>query len=136
MRPKKIVLCVDADEERLSRMTVVLETWGYRVEQSQDAVQALEAVEAHALFDIDAMLVDAELLGAENLIARARAVRPAMQTMLLGYGSSYGCVLTQANVFLPSALCFPAEIRERLKVLTARKRGPRAVFAAVQEAVA
>lgn len=125
MRPKKVVLCVDADEDRLGRMRMVLETWGYHVDQCSDAVEALKLVEAAVGCGIDALIADAELLGAENLIARSRAVRPEMGTLLLDYSSRYGCVQTQASVYLPGALCTPAEIRERLKVLVSRKRGPR-----------
>lgn len=127
MRPKKVVLCVDADEDRLGRLVMLLETWGYRVERAGTAAAALLLIEAAKPSHHDALLVEAEQLGAENLIARAKRVDGQMGTMLLGYGADPACVPTQAHVFLPRILCRPAEILERLRILTARKRGPKKV---------
>jgi two-component system, OmpR family, response regulator CpxR len=121
------VLCVDADEDRMGRMVMVLDTWGYQAERAIDAAAAVEFISSLRPATIDALIVEAEMPGAENLIARARDIDSAMGTMLLGYDQKVACIPTQAHVFLPGILCRPAEIRERLKVLTARKRGPRKV---------
>jgi two-component system response regulator CpxR len=127
MRPKKIVLIADADADRVSRLTLVLETWGYRVERAMDAPAALAAMDRlkTAMRRPDVLIVDAELFGAENLVSQGRELQPEMRSLMLGFRSGPELVQTVANVFLPRMMCTPTEICERLRVLCLRKRGPK-----------
>lgn len=123
MRPKLGVLIVDTDADRLGRMALLLEVWGYRVERAENAAEAVEIVCRVA---VRSMVVEADLLGAENLIDAAKQAQPEIGTMLLAYGATEWAE-NNAHVFLPRAACLPREIIERLRILAYRKRGPKNV---------
>ena len=127
MRPKKTILCVDDNEQILSVRTFLLETRGYRVIALTDPHDALEAI-AHSLpGSLDLLLCDlimSEMDGNE-LVRRAKQLHPSLPTMIVsGTVAGYDRA-GRADVFLPKGACSPAELLERVRVLVARKRGPR-----------
>lgn len=127
MRPRKVILCVDDNEQTLSVRKFLLETRGYRVICATNAQQALECLEASAPGAIDLLLCDLimpRMDGAE-LVSRARILRPGLPTLIVsGTVTSFerGAV---ADAFLPKGASSPVELLERVRVLVARKRGPK-----------
>jgi hypothetical protein len=60
-----------------------------------------------------------------ELVRRAKQLQPALPAMIVSNtagGSDRACC---ADVFLPKGASSPAEMIERIRVLVARKRGPR-----------
>ena len=134
MRPRKIILCVDDNEQTLSVRKFMLETRGYRVLTATGAHEALEIVEAHAPGDLSLLLCDLMMpqMDGVELIRRVREMQPCLPTLMVSgtvAGYDRGC---GADVFLPKGACSPVELLERVRVLVARKRGPKK---AVQPAV-
>ncbi|MGI4758773.1 MAG: response regulator transcription factor [Janthinobacterium lividum] len=127
MRPRKIILCVDDNEQILSVRKFLLETRGYRVLTATGGHEALEIVEQHAPGELSLLLCDLlmpQMDGAE-LVRRVREVQPCLPSLMVsGTVSSFerGSV---ADVFLPKGACSPVELLERVRVLVARKRGPK-----------
>ncbi len=132
MRPRKIILCVDDNEQTLSIRKFLLETRGYRVLAATSAHEALERLEGFAPGEIALLLCDLmmpQMDGAE-LIRRAREMQPGLPTLMVsgtvaGFERGSG-----ADVFLPKGACSPVELLERVRVLVARKRGPKKTVAA------
>lgn len=127
MRPKKTILCVDDNDQTLSIRKFMLETRGYRVVVAQNAQDALEFLSASIPGSVDLLLCDLIMPGMDGneLIRRARDLHPALPTMLVS-----GSVASHergggADVFLPKGACSPVEMLERIRVLVARKRGPK-----------
>lgn len=58
MRPKKIILCVDDNEQTLAIRTFLLETRGYRVLSAQRGSEALEIIAGIAPGSLDLLLCD------------------------------------------------------------------------------
>jgi two-component system, OmpR family, response regulator CpxR len=87
MRPKKIILCVDDNEQELSVTKFLLFTNGYKVFA---AINAQEALGIFAEQQIDLVLAD--------------------HTMPQMTGGQQ---------------CSPLELLEKIKLMSARKRGPR-----------
>jgi CheY-like chemotaxis protein len=127
MRPKKVILCVDDNEQILSVRTFLLETRGYRVIALTNPHDALEAI-AHSLpGSIDLLLCDLlmPLMDGNELVRRAKQLHPILPAMIVsGTVTAYDRA-GRADVFLPKGAGSPAEMLERIRILVARKRGPR-----------
>jgi CheY-like chemotaxis protein len=127
MRPKKTILCVDDNEQALSVRKFLLETRGYRVLTATTANEALEILEQALPGSIDLLLSDLLMPGMDGneLIRRAKDLSPALPSMLISGSVKQYERGIRADVFLPKGVCSPVEMLERIRVLVARKRGPK-----------
>jgi CheY-like chemotaxis protein len=127
MRPKKVILCVDDNETILSVRTFLLETRGYRVLSAHTSAQALEILERTIPGTLDLLIADLLLPGMDGneLVRRAKQMHPMLPTLIVsGTVANYDRALA-ADAFLPKGAGSPAELLERIRVLVARKRGPK-----------
>jgi two-component system response regulator CpxR len=127
MRPKKVILCVDDNEQILSVRTFLLETRGYRVLTAPNSSEALEILGRIVPGTLDLLIADLLLPGMDGneLVRRAKQMHPALPTLIVsGTVNSYDRALA-ADAFLPKGAASPAELLERIRVLVARKRGPK-----------
>jgi two-component system response regulator CpxR len=127
MRPKKTILCVDDNEQILSVRTFLLETRGYRVIAAPTPHEALAVIENSLPGSIDLLLCDLlmPLMDGNELVRRAKQLHPTLPAMIVsGTVTAYDRA-GRADVFLPKGACSPAELLERVRILVARKRGPR-----------
>lgn len=127
MRPRKVILCVEANEQVLSVRKFMLETRGYRVLAMTTAREALEHLEAAMSGSIDLLLSDVILSGMDGneLVRRAKQCQPALPTLLVSNTVTNFDRGSAADVFLPKGVSTSAEILERIRLLVARKRGPK-----------
>lgn len=127
MRPKKSILCVDHNEQQLSVRKFLLETRGYRVLTASSSQQALDILIASIPGALDLLLCDLILpqMDANELVRRAKQVHPCLPAMIVSGTVSSFDRATAADVFLPKGGCSPMEMLERIRVLVARKRGPK-----------
>jgi two-component system response regulator CpxR len=71
------------------------------------------------------------LMDGNELVRRAKQLHPTLPAMIVsGTVAAYDRA-GRADVFLPKGACSPAELLERVRVLVARKRGPRKASVAV-----
>jgi two-component system response regulator CpxR len=131
MRPKKIILCVDDNEQVLSVRTFLLETRGYRVLQANSSQEALEQIQQAVPGTIDLLLCDLLLpqMDGNELVRRAKQLHPCLPAMIVSGTVNAADRAVCADVFLPKGASSPSELLERIRVLVARKRGPRKVLA-------
>jgi CheY-like chemotaxis protein len=137
LRPKKTILCVDDNEQVLSVRTFLLETRGYRVIPSLSPAHALEVIEQSAPGSLDLLLCDLVMpqMDGNELVRRAKHMQPALPAMIVsGTVNSFDRACA-ADAFLPKGASSPAEMIERIRVLVARKRGPRKVYPTPQAPV-
>lgn len=127
MRPRKTILCVDSNEQSLSVRRFLLETRGYRVLAMSTAREALEHLEASMTGSIDLLISELILQGMDGneLVRRAKEMQPALPTLLLSGTVSNFDRGSAADAFLPKGVCTSAELLDRIRVLLARKRGPK-----------
>ncbi len=130
MRPKKTILCVDNNEQALSVRTFLLETRGYRVIPTTTSQQALEHIEQAVPGSLDLLLCDLLLpqMDGNELVRRAKQLQPGLPAMIVSGTVHAFDRAVHADVFLPKGAASPAEMIERIRVLVARKRGPRKVI--------
>lgn len=136
MRPKKTILCVDDNETILSVRTFLLETRGYRVISLPNPQDALDAIANSLPGSIDLLLCDLLMpqMDGNELVRRAKQLHPTLPAMIVSGTVTAFDRAGRADVFLPKGACSPAEMLERIRVLVARKRGPRkAVLPAAPE---
>jgi len=124
MRPKKIILCVDDNEQDLSVLTFTLSTSGYRV---VSATNGQEAINIFADTPVDLVLTDYAMpqMNGAQLVDRLKLIGPHVPMILLGDPQRMGGEMHAADAFLAKKNCTPLELLERIKVMSARKRGPR-----------
>ena len=127
MRPKKTILCVDDNEQALSVRKFMLETRGYRVIAVTTAHDALDHVKRSMPGSIDLLLADLLLpqMDGNELVRRAKHHNPSLPALLVSGTVTSIDRATSADVFLPKGACSPAELLERIRILVARKRGPK-----------
>lgn len=127
MRPKKVILCVDDNEQTLSVRTFLLETRGYRVINATTSQEALEILERTPSGTLDLLIADLLLPGMDGneLVRRAKAMHPTLPALIVsGTVAAFDRALA-ADAFLPKGASSPVELLERIRLLVARKRGPK-----------
>jgi len=127
MRPKKTILCVDDNEQILSVRTFLLETRGYRVIAVGNPHDALETISNSLPGSLDLLLCDLIMpqMDGNELVRRAKQLHPTLPAMIVsGTVTGYDRA-GRADAFLPNGAGSPVEMLERIRILVARKRGPR-----------
>lgn len=124
MRPKKVILCVDDNEQELSVLKFMLSTNGYRV---LAATSGEEAIELFSGVQTDLVLTDDNMpqMNGRQLIGRLKQIGPHVPMLLMGDPARMGGEIHAADAVLTKKNCSPQELLERIKVMSARKRGPR-----------
>jgi CheY-like chemotaxis protein len=124
MRPKKIILCVNHNELELSVLSFTLSTNGYRV------VAANNGQDAIGIFtdtNVDLVLSDYAMpqMNGDQLVKSLKQIAAHVPMILLGDPQKMGDHLHGADALLAKKTGAPMELLERIKVMSARKRGPR-----------
>jgi two-component system, OmpR family, response regulator CpxR len=128
MRPKKTILCVDHNDQALAVRKFMLITRGYRV---HTALSSHEALEIFRSGGIDLVLSDLLLpeMDGNEMVRRMKDISPEIPTILVSSTVKNFERANRADAFLPKGACTPCEILERIRVMIARKRGPKKVVA-------
>jgi two-component system response regulator CpxR len=124
MRPKKVILCVDDNEQDLSVLKFMLKTNGYKV------LTATNGDEAIALFGdnaVDLVLSDYAMpkMDGNQLVKRLKLLAAHVPMVLLGDPQKMDGQQHGADALVGKQTCSPQELLERIKIMSARKRGPR-----------
>lgn len=124
MRPKKVILCVDHHEQDLSVLSFMLSINGYRVLAAASHAQALELFAGQA---VDLVLADCSNTHLEGiqLVARLKQSASHVPMVLLGDPQKLGAHVHAADAVFAKKSISTQELLERIKILSARKRGPR-----------
>ncbi len=124
MRPKKVILCVDDNEQDLSVLKFMLSTNGYRV---YGASSGQEALDIFSGLQTDLVLIDFAMpqMNGKQLAEQLKRMAPHVPMILLGDPQAMGAEIHVADAMLAKKNCSPQELLERVKVMSARKRGPR-----------
>ena len=124
MRPKKTILCVDDNEQALAVRKFLLETRGYRVVTSSSAHDALDLFRKGG---IDLVLSDLLMpqMDGNEMVRRMKDIAPEVPMMLVSGTVKAFERANRADAFLPKGACSPVEVLERIRVMIARKRGPK-----------
>ena len=124
MRPKKIILCVDDNEQELSVLRFMLTTNGYRVFA---ATSGQEAIGLFTGAQVDLVLSDYAMpqMNGQQVIERLKRMAPHVPMILLGDPQAMGGEIHAADALLAKKSLSAQELLERIKVMSARKRGPR-----------
>jgi len=127
MRPRKTILCVEDNEHILSVRKFLLETRGYRVVATTCATEALEYLNHAAQGSVDLLMSDLIMprMDGNELIRRAKQMHPGLPTLLVSATVTSFDRAAAADAFLPKGACTPAEVLDRIRILVARKRGPK-----------
>ena len=134
MRPKKVILCVEDNEQELSVLKFMLATNGYRV---LSATGGQEAIQLFSDNSVDLVLADYTLpqMNGNQLVDRLKGIASHVPMILLGDPQRMAGEIHAADALLAKKHCTPQELLERIKVMSARKRGPRKGSVRVQQPV-
>ncbi|MGA9061765.1 MAG: response regulator [Terracidiphilus sp.] len=125
MRPKKVILYVDDNEQELSVLKFTLATNGYRVLAASNGQEAIAIFAAAP--QIDLVLADTNMpqMNGVQLAERLKRIRSHVPMILLGDAQAVSGEIHVADAVLARKSCSSQELLERIKVMSARKRGPR-----------
>jgi two-component system, OmpR family, response regulator CpxR len=125
MRPKKVILCIDDNEQSLSIRKFMLETRGYRVLSATSGRAALDLFQQAGTVDLVLTdLVMPEMDGAE-VIRVLKELAPEIPMILISGKVKMYEKGTRADVFLPKGAYPAAELLEKIRLLLVKKRGPK-----------
>ena len=130
MRPKKIILCVDDNEQSLSIRKFMLETRGYAVVACTNGADALTAFRSQGA---DLILADLMMPGLDgaDLVQAIKALSPETPAIIFS-GKIRMCDKDLASdLFLPKGMHAPSELLDRIRLLLVRKRGPKKAVVSV-----
>ena len=124
MRPKKVILCVDDNEQELSVLKFMLATNGYRVLSASNGQEAIGIFAENA---VDLVLTDFTMpqMNGSQLVDRLKQISSHVPMILLGDPQRMGGDIHVADALLAKKNCSAQELLEKIKVMSARKRGPR-----------
>jgi CheY-like chemotaxis protein len=124
MRPKKVILCVDDNEQELSVLKFMLATNGYRVVAATSGQAAIGIFSETA---VDLVLADYSmpLMNGCQLVERLKQIASHVPMILLGDPQRMAGEMHAADALLAKKTYSSQELLERIKVMSARKRGPR-----------
>ena len=126
MRPPKVILIVDWNEQALSVRRFLLETRGYRVVTAATSMEAIQVLERTIPGTLDLLVTDLlmPVLDGNELVLRAKQMHSMLPCLITSNTlSAYDRALA-ADSFLPKETK-TAELLERVRLLVARKRGPK-----------
>lgn len=118
MRPKKRVLCIDNNEDRLGQMRYRLFVRNY---MAISATTADEAREASANFAPDLVLASSTFPSLQPLLDELRESLPAISHLVVSSSPGAPEIVADATLHNPSSEL----LIEHIHTLCARKRGPR-----------
>lgn len=123
MRPKKVILVVRADPDALSVLTYSLQINGYKV---LPASTAADAVNIFTNSSVDLVLTDfaIEAIDGNQLITRLKQINNQIRMVQVCDLRAMEGQIFRADALI-SKYVSTAELLERMKIWTARKRGPR-----------
>jgi CheY-like chemotaxis protein len=124
MRPKKVILCVDDNEQELSVLKFMLATNGYRVVAATNGQAAIGIFSETA---VDLVLADYSMpqMNGCQLVERLKQIAAHVPIILLGDPQRMAGEMHAADALLAKKTYSSQELLERIKVMSARKRGPR-----------
>ena len=124
MRPKKVILCVDDNEQDLSVLKFMLSTNGYRVLSASTGQEALAIFQENP---VDLVLADFVMpqMNGDQLVSKLKQIASHVPMILLGDPQKMNGQIHAADALVAKKSCSPQELLERIKVMSARKRGPR-----------
>src|SRR5580692_709522 len=127
MRPRKTIVCVEDNEQILSVRKFLLETRGYRVLAMVSGAEALDYLRGALPGSVDLLLADVIMpqMDGNELVRRAKQLHPCLPALLVSGTVTSFERAASADAFLPKGASTPAEILERVRILVARKRGPK-----------
>ena len=136
MRPRKVILLVDANERQAGMTRLVLDVAGYRVRVAHDPGAALVALALPGV-DVDLVLGYADGMLAEwpwLAAAMKQRLSPGVEILLVGS-------LLDAEDLGAANVCYQprvpmAQLLERIRLMITRKRGPRKMLPVLVPAVA
>ena len=121
MRAKKIILLAMADENELSVTKFMMETHSYRVLDVQTGIEAIAAFKENF---IDLVIADTELAKpyhGQRLVKQLKEITPDVPMALLV--GSYEINTYAGTLWLRNTT--PADLLDRIRTITVRKRGPK-----------
>ena len=124
MRPKKVILCVDDNEQELSVLAFMLATNGYKVVSARTGQ---EAIGIFAQTQVDLVLTDHTMpqMTGDQLVTCLKQIASHVPMIMLADAQKMNGELHAADALLAKKNCSSQELLERIKVMSARKRGPR-----------
>ena len=105
-------------------MSFMLSTNGYRV---APATSSQEAISIFARLQVDLVLADYKMpqMNGHQLVNRLKQIAGHVPMILLGDPQAMSGEIHAADALLAKKHCSSQELLERIKVMSARKRGPR-----------
>ena len=125
MRPKKVILCVDDNEQELSVMKFMLQTNGYKVHEARGGQEAIAIFST--LPQVDLVLSDSQMpqMSGSQLVERLKRIAGHVPTILLEEMPAGSAEIHTADALTVRRNCSVQDLLERVKQMSARKRGPR-----------
>ena len=125
MRPKKVILCVDDNEQELSVLKFMLTINAYRVLEASSGLEAIRIFGSAP--QVDLVLADTNMpqMSGGRLVERLKRMASHVPMVLLSDAPTATGEIHVADALFMRKNCSTQELLELIKRMSARKRGPR-----------
>jgi len=126
VRPRKIILCVDYNEQDLSLLSYLLHIRGYFVMGTGSAEEAIRIYRECAVDLVITVFVLPGQMDGDQLIRQLKRIRPHIPMILHANPKQVPpAMIVAADAFLDKKRTSAEELVGRVRIMSARKRGPR-----------
>ena len=125
MRPKKVILLVDDHEQALDVRAYLLLTRGYKVERAHEAEDALERFREGGIDLVVTDFIMPNIDGVELARLMKKHNHEVPIILISGTATRFEEHPCSVDAYLPKGANSPMEMLERIRLLIARKRGPK-----------
>ena len=126
MRPKKVILIVGPDEQQQSVLACTLYVNGYRVLKASTEQEAITTFSAAPLIDLVVIDEgDGPKFPGRTAARKIKAIRQWVPMLILVNPSCEPGLHPELDALLARRSLSSFELLERVKLMSARKRGPR-----------
>jgi len=125
MRPKKVILCVEDNEQELSVLRFLLQTNGYRVLSASNGQEAIAVFSSAPQIDLVLASTRMPQMTGHQLVERLKRIASYVPMLLFDDNQPASGEIHAADAMVTRKNCTAQELLERIKVMSARKRGPR-----------
>ena len=124
MRPKKIILVVNCNEQELSVLAFMLSTNNYRVLSATCGEQATALLSENSI-DLVLACDGMPHWNGGQIVSRLKEIASHVPMILLCDPARVSSQPHAADALLPKKNCSPLQLLDHVRNMSARKRGPR-----------
>jgi DNA-binding response OmpR family regulator len=129
VRPRKIIIYVNSNESELSVVKYMLDIKGYKPLAASSTQECMNIVRTERVIDLVVIVDESPYLEgqvtSQQLVVKIKRITPYVPIMVLVNRAEACEPVRTSDALLVWKRCATAQLMEHIRIMSARKRGPR-----------